>query len=187
MEKLNAADDMNVAVVRGSGGFSEKTEAHGTYTVTCIGADGQVKWTDVIENTVMTLGKNYLLDQGFAASSTNVLRMGLKGAGAEAVGNTYASHSPWAEITTYTGSRATPTFSAASSGSKTTSSVAVFNINGTATVAGCFMVMAPTATTLGTIGDTSATGAVLYSAGDFSSAKSVTSGDTLNVTYTASL
>jgi hypothetical protein len=49
------------------------------------------------------------------------------------------------------------------------------------------LVMAPTATTLGTAGDTAATGAVLYSAGDFAASKSVTSGDTLNVSYTASL
>jgi hypothetical protein len=187
MERCDATESIGVSVTRGVTGFNEEANATGWYTAQCFGADGQLKWEEEFQNLVVTQGKNYLLDQGFAASSTNVLRMGLKLVGTALAADTYASHSSWAESTVYSGSRATPAFSAASAGSKTTSSVAVFNINGTATITGCFLVMAPTTTTLGTIGDTSATGAVLYSAGDFSASKSVTSGDTLNVTYTAAL
>lgn len=190
MEKCNANEMTGGFVVRGlPGPHAEVANATGVYTATLIGADGQVKWTDTFNNDVTTTGKNYLLNQGFAASSTNVMRIGLKGTGTvNAATDTYTTHAGWAEITVYTGSRATPTFSTASAGSKTTSTAAVFNINGSATVAGCFLAMAPTATTLGTIGDTAATGAVLYSAGNFTGGdKIVSNGDTLNVTYTASL
>jgi hypothetical protein len=187
MEKCNAAETSSVSVIRGNGFFSEDAHATGTYTMTCFDKNGQLKWAEEFSNVVVTQGKNYLLDQSFSASATNVLRMGLKGTGTETGTGTYTSHPAWTEITAYSGSRGTPTFSAASSGSKSTSSAVVFSITGTATVAGCFLAMAPTATTLGTVGDTSATGAVLYSAGDFSSSKSVSNGDTLNVSYTASM
>lgn len=188
MEKCNAIEASGASIIRGSGEFVEGAKASGVYHITCVGADGQVKWTDVVQNLVTTQGKNYLLDQGFTASATNVLRMGLKGTGTPQATDTYTSHASWAEITTYTGSRGTPSFSAASAGSKSTSAAVSYSINGTATVSGCFLAMAPTATTLGTVGDTAATAAVLYSAGNFTGGdKSVTSGDTLNVSYTASL
>jgi hypothetical protein len=187
MEKCNALELVDASVVRGSGSFIETANAEGVYTVTCIGADGNIKWSEDIQNTVVTQGKNYLLTLMTSASSTNVLRMGLKGTGSAASTDTYTSHAGWSEVTAYTGSRGTPAWSASSGGSISTSSAVSFSINGTATVAGCMLVMAPTATTLGTAGDTAATGAVLYSAGDFAASKSVTSGDTLNVSYTASL
>jgi hypothetical protein len=187
MEKCNANETTSVSVTRGSGSFTESAHATGVYTATCIDCSGNVKWTEDFRNVVTTQGKNYLLDQLFSASSTNVFRMGLKGAGTESGTGTYASHAAWVEITAYTGTRGTPTFSAASASSKSTSVAVSFTINGNATVAGCFLVMAPTLTTLGTVNDTSATGAVLYSAGDFTVSKVVSSGDTLNVSYTASL
>ncbi len=69
-------------------------------------------------------------------------------------------------------------FSAASSGSKATSSAVSFSINATATVGGAFV--ANNSTKGGTAG-------TLYSAGAFTVGdKIVTSGDTINVTYTAS-
>lgn len=187
MEQCNSNEMTDASVIRGSGSFQEQAEAHGRYTFTCVGIDGNVKWTEEFDNVVVTQGKNYLLDQSFSASATNVIRLGLKATGTETGTGTYTSHASWAEVTVYTGSRGTPTFSAAASGSKATTTAVAFAINGTATVTGAFLVMAPTATTLGTVGDTAATGAVLYSAGDFAAAKSVTSGDTLNVSYTASL
>jgi hypothetical protein len=90
-----------------------------------------------------------------------------------------ASHAGWTENTSYSNStRVAPTFGTASAGSLATTATA-FNINGTATIAGCFMVT--NSTKSGTTG-------ILYSAGSFTGGnKSVTSGDTLNVTYTASV
>jgi hypothetical protein len=61
-----------------------------------------------------------------------------------------------------------------------TASPAVFNINGTATVGGCFIVTGAGANTIG------GTTGTLFSATDFAVARSVLSGDTLTVTYTIS-
>jgi hypothetical protein len=110
--------------------------------------------------------------------------MGLKGAGTPDVADTQASHVTWLEVglanlPTYSGNRKTPVFSAASGGSKTTSSAVVFSMTGSGTVAGCFINIGGSATIDNTTG-------TLFSAGDFTAgSKTVTSGDTLNVSYTA--
>jgi hypothetical protein len=111
--------------------------------------------------------------------------MGLKGTGTADVADTQASHASWDEVglanaPTYSGDRKTPSFSAAAAGSKTTSSASTFSITSTGTVAGCFINIGGSAT----IDDTTGT---LFSAGDFSSSKAVVNGDTIAVTYTATL
>jgi hypothetical protein len=111
--------------------------------------------------------------------------MGLKGTGSANAADTQASHAGWLEVglandPTYSGNRPTPSFSAASAGSKTTSSAVSFNITSTGTVAGCFINIGGSATKDDTTG-------VLFSAGDFSASKSVVSGDSIAVTYTATL
>jgi hypothetical protein len=111
--------------------------------------------------------------------------MGLKGTGTAAVGDTQASHAGWLEVglanaPTYSGNRKTPSFSAAAAGSKTTSSASTFSITSTGTVAGCFINIGGSAT----IDDTTGT---LFSAGDFSSSKAVVDGDSIAVSYTATL
>ena len=111
--------------------------------------------------------------------------MGLKGTGTAVAADTMTSHTTWSEVglanlPTYSGNRPAPSFSAAASGSKTTSSVVTFSITGTGTVAGCFINIGGSATKDTTTG-------ILFSAGDFSSSKSVVNGDTIAVTYTATL
>lgn len=191
MEKCSAIESTGASLVRGSGSFSENAEAHGIYSVQCIGSNGKVKWTETFDNIVVNQGKNYILDQGFGTSPAgNIVRMGLiSSATTPVIGDLYATHAGTTEISCYGATRPTPTFNSSSGGSKATTSAVTFNITSTATVAGCMIVMGPTAsaTTLSTVSDTSATGGVLYSAGNFGAAKSVTSGDTLNVSYTASL
>lgn len=146
-----------------------------TYEVECVGADGEVKWTETFENLVTTVGKNDLLDKYFKGSAyTAAWFAGLAGAGTKAVGDTLASHAGWAEISAYTGNRPAITFGTTSAGSNTATAVS-FAITGTATVAGAFIAAAATGTS-----------AVLYSAGDFAVSRSVLSGDTLNVTLTVS-
>ena len=96
-----------------------------------------------------------------------------------AAGDTLASHAGWTESTDYSGSnRATVAWNAASAGSKASTATS-FSINATATIAGALLTVTQVrATTTG----------VLYSAGSFSGGnRSVASGDTLNVTYTASV
>jgi len=142
------------------------------------------KWKDTICNLVTTVGKNNLLDNHLAGSSyTAAWFMGLIGAtsygAGPAAGDTSASHAGWVEATGYSaGTRPAPSFSAASGGSKATSSNVSFSINATETMKGCFLIS--NSTKGGTTG-------VLYSAGLFTGGdQPVVNGNTLNVSYTAS-
>lgn len=185
-DKGDAREAVGASVSRG-GGIGEGLEVHGRFVAECLGPDGRVKWRDTIDNLVTTVGKNDILDKYLAGSSYSAsVKMGLKGTGSAAAGDTQASHGGWSEVggtnaPAYTGNRPTPSFSSASSGSKATSSAVSFAITSSGTVAGCFINMGGSATKDDTTG-------VLYSAGDFSGgSKTVSNGDTLNVTYTASV
>lgn len=182
IEKMKIADAVSGAIGRGAEGH-ESMDLHGIYHVTCIGPDGTVKWEDDIKNLVTTVGKNHALDTELAGSAyTAAWYIGLISSvsyTAVAAGDTMASHSGWTEDVTYSNStRVAPSFAAASAGSKATSSAAAFNINGTATIKGCFMNSVSTKS--GTTGTLLSAG--LFSGGD----KAVASGDTLNVSYTLS-
>jgi hypothetical protein len=157
----------------------------GHYTAVCYSVDGFIKWTDEIDNIVTTVGRNFTLDTAFGNTAGGAVVMCLKGTGTAVAADTQASHASWLEVgganaPTYSGNRPTPSFSAASSGSKATSSAVSFAITSTGTVAGCFINIGGSATKDSTTG-------TLFSAGDFSSSKSVVSGDTIAVTYTATL
>lgn len=161
---------------------SDSVGLQGSYHAVCYDAQGNVKWEAGIKNLVTTVGKNLTLDTVLGNSAAGAVVMGLKGTGTAAVGDTQASHAGWLEVglanaPTYSGNRKTPTFSAASSGSKTTSSASSFSITSSGTVAGCFINIGGSATVDNTTG-------TLFSAGDFSSSKSVVNGDTIAVTYT---
>lgn len=186
------------AVSRGDASISfnptllEAAEAHGRYKVECFDAQGNLKWEDEFDNLVTTVGKNLALDTFLAGSAYTVTGpyLGLiNGSASSAViGDTMASHAAWLEVgganaPTYTGTRKTVAWSAASGGSKASSAAASFAITGPGTVGGCFLVLGSGA--LSTIDNT---GGTLYSAGAFSGgSKTVANGDTLNVSYTASL
>jgi hypothetical protein len=192
VEKINPGDSTNVTVTRGAGSV-ESVDMHGTFKAVCYDANGNKKWEDDFPNTVTTAGKNALLNAylGSAAvgSGTTTWYMGLIGSNgysAIAAGDTMSSHTGWKEsgennsrAPGYSQStRRQVTFASASSGSKATSNAVVFSINLAGTVKGAFI--ANNATKAGTTG-------ILYSAGLFTVGdKVVTSGDTLNVTYTAS-
>jgi hypothetical protein len=181
-EKINATEKAGAAIAKDSG-VTETTGVTGSYTVTCIGADGQIKWEDTFKNLVVTVGKNDLLTQYFkGAAYTAAWYLGLvDGASTPtySAADTMSSHAGWTESTAYSnGTRPAPSFGTASAGSLATTATA-FNINGTATIAGAFM------TTNNTKGGTTGT---LYSAGNFGGGnRSVANGDTLNVTYTATV
>jgi hypothetical protein len=149
-----------------------------TYKVECVGADGQVKWTEEYKNLVTTAGKTDIIDKYFKGSGyTAAWYLGLKGTGSAAVGDTMASHAGWSEVTAYANATLPAITFGTTSGGSNTATVVAFAINGTATVAGAFV------TTNSTKGATSGT---LYSAGDFGASRSVINGDTLNVTLTVS-
>lgn len=182
LEQLNATDLAASGISRDAAS-SEALNATGTYYAECYDSEGNLKWADSIENLVVTVGKNDLLDKYFAGSAyTAAWYMGLVNGGTTptyAATDTLASHAGWTELaagTAYTGNRITVGWSAASAGSKTSTTTA-FPILATNTVAGCLLASVNTGTS-----------GILYSAGNFTGGnKSVANGDTLNVTYTASV
>jgi len=184
MDKITATDKVE-AVTKYNTMPEDTMSIQGSYHAVCYGADGQIKWQDGIENLVTTVGKNFTLDTTLGNTAGGAVVMGLKGTGTAVVADTQASHASWLEVglanaPTYTGNRPTPSFSAASAGSKTTSSAVSFSMTSTGTVAGCFINIGGSSTKDSTTG-------TLFSAGDFSSSKSVVNGDTIAVTYTATL
>ena len=181
-EIMSSGDTCSATVERGAA-HKEGMEMHGSYHVVCHGADGVLKWEDTIENLVTTVGKNLTITGALTNAAQGISYMGLKGVGAAAVGDTQASHT-WLEVgaanaPTYTAPRKTPTWGVASAGTIGPTAVQVFAMTGAGTVAGCFI----------NVGGTSAidnTTGTLFSAGDFpAGVKTVSSGDTLSVTYTA--
>ena len=191
-ERASAREHNDASVIRGTG-LGERAEAHGRYEVECIGADGKLKWRDVIENVVATVGKNLMLDSSLAGAAYTVVGpyMGLISSvsyTAAAAGDTMTSHSGWLEAgganaPTYSGNRKTAVWSASSAGSKALSAALSFAITGTGTVKGAFLVFGT-----GAVATKDDTGGVLWSAGTFSTGdKAVVNGDTLNVNYSTSL
>ena len=148
-------------------------KVHNTYRVECRDKDGRLKWTEIIENTVVTAGLNDLLTQYFkGAAYTAAWYMGLKGTGSIVAADTLASHAGWTEVTAYTGTRQAPAFATAAAGSLAASALS-FAMNGAYTVAGAFLCTV-----------TSGTSGTLYGGGDFTTPRSGASGDTLNITPT---
>lgn len=150
------------------------------YHVECIAPDGKLKWEDEFDNLVTTEGLNDNLTQYLKGSGyTAAFYVGLTdGTPTPAAGDTMSSHAGWAEVTDYSEStREALTLGTASAGSiDNSASKASFSINGTATVGGAFV------TTNSTKGGTTGT---LYGVGAFTGGdKSVSNGDTLNVTVT---
>ena len=160
----------------------------GFYEAKCYDAQGNLKWSDTIENLTTNVGRQSLLNSYFANTGGGAVVMGLMGTGSPAYTDTQASHSGWLEVggtnaPTYSGTRKTPAFSAATSANPSvlsTSAAVVFSMTSSGTVAGAFINIGGSSTQDNTTG-------VLFSAGDFTAgSKTVTSGDTINVTYTLS-
>ena len=182
-ETSNMGDFCSATVER-SAGHSEVVSMQGHYHVVCHGPDGALKWEEEIYNLVTTVGKTLTMDTLIGATAKATSYMGLKGTGTAVVGDTQASHASWLEVgttnaPTYTTPRKTPAWSAASAGSISPTIAQVFAMTGSGTVAGCFLNIGGSSVIDNTTG-------TLFSAGDFTGgSKTVTSGDTLSVSYTA--
>lgn len=161
----------------------------------------ELVWADGFKNTVVTEGKNAALThflKGSSYTASQVLGL-IEDTGYSAISatNTAASitadggGSPangWNEAQSSTAAtRGTPSFGTASAGALASSSSVSFSILATDTIKGAFLLCRSTAGTAPTttVGNTNG---ALYSAGLFSGGdRSVGNGDTLNVSYTASL
>lgn len=150
------------------------------YQVECIKPDGNLRWADGFYNLVTTVGLNDSLDRHFKGSAyTAAWYVGLvSGTPTFALADTMASHAGWAERTDYTeATRQSLVLGTVSGGSVSNSaSKATFNISGTMTFGGAFLVDLPTK------GQTSGT---VYGGGTFSSGnRSAFAGDQITVTVT---
>lgn len=153
--------------------------ARAIYKLEAFDAEGTSLWEEEFSNLVTTVGKTDVLQQYFkGATYTAAWYVGLKGAGSAVVGDTMSSHGAWSEVTAYTeGVRQTLTLGTPSGGSvDNTANKATFSINTNGTgISGCFLVN--NSTKGGTTG-------TLYSAGDFAAARTLASGDSIQVTVT---
>lgn len=179
-EKHLMGERFGASVTRG-GGLEDRVGVRGRWEVVCRDKDGNIKWTDHIENLVTDEGLNYLLDAGLSAGTpVTSWFVGLTGASPTvAAGDTMASHAGWTEVVAYTEA----TRPAWTDGGVTAKSVsnsgspATFTINANGTgIGGAFLVS--NSTKGGSTGTLYAVGA--FSAGN----KTLDNGDSLSVTAT---
>jgi len=187
IDKTSFGDIMDATVARSAGSI-EQVGLDGVYVAECYDASGNLKWSGTIENLTTNVGRASLNDAYLGNTAAGAIVMGLKGTGTAAYADTQASHAGWVEVgatnaPTYSGTRKTPTFSASTTANpavKSTSAAVVFTMTGSGTVAGAFINVGGSSTIDNTTG-------VLFSAGDFTAgSKTVTSGDTINVSYSLS-
>ena len=180
IEQSKTNTKLEAAMVMGAGVDELAGAPFFTYDVECVGADGEVRWTESITNLVTNEGRTDLINKYFKGSTyTAAWFLGLKGAGAAANTDTAATHAAWSEVNPYTGNRPTITFGT-SSGTTT--------VSNTATAVGFTTTVAGPITVAGAFVQSVASGAtgVLYSVADFSAARTVYLNDVLNVTLTVS-
>ena len=190
-EKASCGDNA-VATLQANAVIPEGMGVDGHYVVECRDAAGNLKWEEEFPNLVVAVGKQLMLDTLLRTSGTYTTVgpfLGLiNNSTTFAAADTMTSKT-WTELTTYTvgGSavRGTAVFAASTSTGTTPSNVTTstataitYTMTGSATVYGCFLV-----TGTGAVNTISSTAGTLYSEGNFSTAKTVTSGDTVTVSY----
>jgi hypothetical protein len=191
-KELASCGDYAVATLQANAAIPEGMGVDGFYHVECRDAQGNLKWEEEFPNLVVAVGKQLMLDTLLRTSSTYTTVgpfLGLiNNSTTFAAADTMTSKT-WTELTTYTvgGSavRGTAVFAASTSTGTTPSNVTTaaataitYTMTGSATVYGCFLV-----TGTGAVSTLSSTAGTLYSEGNFATAKAVTSGDTVSVTY----
>lgn len=193
--ELAGTGDSAIATLQANVSSGETVGIEGAYHVVCHDADGNVKWEENFPNLVNAVGKQLMLDTLLRTSGTYTTVGPFLGLIATtsptfAAADTMTSHSGWTEFVNYTvgGSavRGTAVFAASTSSGTTPSNVTTsaataitYTITGAGgNVTGCFL-----CTGTGAVSTLNSTAGTLYSAGAFGTAKAVTAGDTVSVTY----
>ena len=191
-DKMNPQDGVSARMSMNTGTL-ERMLIKGVFTAICRDKDGNEKWRDTFKNTVVTVGKNLTLDtllggSGYSVTGPFLGLISSAGFTAISAADTMSSHTGWVEAgnanpPTYSGTRKTLTFAAASSGSKASNSTNTYTFTGSGTVKGAFVTLGTGA--VNTIDNTSGTllSAGLFTGGD----RAVLSSDTLTVSYTLSM
>jgi hypothetical protein len=183
------SSDKAAASVNMGGDLASGARGGGVFHFKCYDKDGNLKWEDKAHNLVVNVGLADMNDKYFSGSGYSATwYLGLvdnSPSPSYAAGDTMASHAGWAENTDYTqANRPTVTFGSATvadpSVINNSGAVDVFTMNASVTIAGAFL------TSDNTKGGTAG---ILFSASTFQTpgARTVVSGDTLNVTYEFSL
>jgi hypothetical protein len=185
--------DQVIATLNTNAISAEDMGVAGHYHVLCKDENGNLKWEEEFPNLVVAVGKQLMLDTLLRTSGTYTTVgpfLGLIGNSTTYAAADTMTSKTWTEFINYTvgGSavRGTAVFAASSSAGTTPSNVTTspatsitYTITGAGgTVYGCFLV-----TGSGAVSTLSSTAGVLYSEGNFATAKAVTAGDTVAVTY----
>jgi len=191
--ELSKFGDHAVATLQANAKVPEGMGIEGWYHVVCRDKDGNIKWEEEFPNLVVAVGKQLMLDTLLKGSSYSVTGpyLGLLNASiTPAATDVMSTIVPSKEFIAYTvgGSavRGTAVFASSTSTGSTPSNVTsstataiTYTITGSGgTVYGCFLVLGTGASSA-----QSNTSGTLYSEGNFSVAKTTTSGDTVSVVY----
>lgn len=197
--ELSNFGDHAVVSMKTNAVIPEGMGIEGAWHVECHDKDGNLKWTEEFPNLVVAAGKELLLNTLLRTTGTyttvgpflGLTKVSLTPAATDTMTTLVTTNA--AEFTNYTvgGSavRGTASFAAATSTGTTPSNVTsstataiTYTITGAGgTVYGCFLV-----TGTGAVNTQSSTAGTLYSEGNFTTAKTVTAGDTVAVTYSTS-
>ena len=191
MHDLTGSADALRGHLGASPAMDDRARTAGRFQAGCRDADGTELWSAAFDNLLTTVGKNFLLDTALAGSAyTAAVYMGLISSAsysAVVAADTMASHAGWLEAgsanaPTFSGTRLTVAWSAASAGTKATSGTLTFTFTGSGTVEGAFLVLGTGASSA--IANTSGT---LYAEGVLGTPQPVISGNTLTLTYSSTL
>ena len=191
-KELSNFGDHAEITMQANASIPEGMGIEGHYYVECRDVDGNLKWEEKFPNLVVAVGKQLMLDTLLRTSGTYTTVgpfLGLISNNTTFAAADTMTSKTWTELTTYTvsgsGVRGTAVFAASSSSGTTPSNITTstataitYTMTGSATVYGCFLV-----TGSGAVSTLSSTAGTLYSEGNFSTSKTVTSGDTVSVTY----
>lgn len=193
MEQTKLTESCTAGLITG-GSSSESLSAHGYFEFECIDANGNLKWKDHSENLVVTQGRNAMLDTYLGNTQVPPTSyMSLIVSGAAIPTSTYAAPG-FQEITgnvVTAGHRVAMTWTAASGNSKVANTTS-FGILASATIIGNMVVngnlMVGGGSNVIAVADTVSSNGILFSSSNFTAgSKNVSSGDTLNVSYTISV
>ncbi len=188
LAKAKSTDRVSGSVEKQTGSL-QSAAGGGIFTVTCYDKDGNLKWETQAKHLVTKQGLQDMNTQYFkGATYTAAWYVGLvdsAGFSTYDSNDTMASHTGWAEATGYSGAnRGTATFGSATLADPSVinnlASQASFSITGTATIRGAFLTNTQ---------DKTVNTGILFSEADFQApgARTVSSGDVLNVRYDFSL
>lgn len=183
MERLNVKENVKCGLI----GCHKETDiipVTGIIQATCYRGKNII-WQDNSKNLVVNTGKNYLLNAGFASvtpfTDWYIGLINNTPAPTLAVTNTMSTGTRnWDELHSQYDETNRPTWVTGSTSSQTmtNATTADFTFNGSVTVYGLFI----------TSDDTkNGTSGTMWSAGAFSSPRSVINGDVLKITYTAAM